>query len=680
MNLPTKISARCLELRQLIAHHNHCYHTLDAPEISDAAYDQLFRELVELEETYPQLLTPDSPSQRVGSAPLDHFTKVHHEVPMLSLDNLFTEVALAEFHQRIRETLGLDGGEEVVMVAEPKLDGLAVSLLYEQGVLVRAATRGDGQVGEEVTAHLRTIRSAPLRLLGEGVPDLLEVRGEVFIPLDDFEKMNEQLRQAEEKPFANPRNAAAGSLRQLDPKITAARPLDIYIHGLGQVSDGALPPTQSEIYQQLKLWGLPVSDDWRVVTGVAGCFDYYQELQARREQLPFEVDGVVYKVERVGWQRRLGFVARAPRWAVAHKFPAQEAETTVNDIEIQVGRTGALTPVARLEPVNVSGVVVTNATLHNFQELERKDVRVGDRVRVRRAGDVIPEVVGVVLAHRSEGSQPFPRPSHCPVCHSEAVISEGEVVIRCPAGLSCPAQCKEAIRHFASRKAMNIDGLGEKIVELLLNEGMIGSVADLYRLAEKRQQLAALMGLGEKSVDNLFKAIEESKKRDLGRFLFALGIRDVGEATARNLADHFETLEALLGATPEALLGVGEVGPVVAERVGGFFQREENRAIVEQLAQVVDTGWHRAAVREVSQKPLAGQTVVITGSLEKMTRREAKARLEGLGAKVSGSISKRTRYLVAGEKPGSKLTKAQALGVAVLDEAAFLKLLGEIAT
>lgn len=670
MTTPTpETLARVRALRAELAHHNHRYHVLDAPEIGDDAYDALFRELESLEQLHPVLITPDSPTRRVGAAALEGFAKVVHRAPMLSID---TVADVAEFDRRVREGLG---EAEVEYAAEPKIDGVAVSLIYERGLLVCVATRGDGREGEEVTAQARTIPSLPLRLLGEGHPELLEARGEVFMTLAAFDAYNARALETGEKTFANPRNAAAGSLRQLDPRITAQRPLKLYCHGVGEVRAEGWPTRHDQVMALFRDWGLPTCPDAEVVVGVEGCRDYYERLRARRDQLPYEIDGMVFKVNVLAWRERLGFVARAPRWASACKFPSREAFTTVEAIDVQVGRTGALTPVARLQPVGVGGVTVTNATLHNFEELYRKDVRAGDTVRVRRAGDVIPEVVEVVVEKRPADALPVVTPASCPVCGGAVAKPEGEVVIRCIEGFFCPAQRKEAVRHFASRRAMNIEGLGEKLVEALFAGGLIGDVADLYRLRGMSERVAGLERMGEKSAENLLAAIEESRGRDLERFLFALGIREVGEATAASLARHFGTIEALMAASEAELKGAPEVGPVAAGRVWAFFRAPGSQALLERLLAEPGTGWHRAAPRAVAiGHPLAGATVVLTGTLTAWTRQEAKARLEALGAKVSGSLSKRTRYLIVGEAPGSKLTQARELGVEILDETAMIAL------
>jgi DNA ligase (NAD+) len=668
--VPDKIARRAAVLREQIDYHNYRYYVLDNPEIPDAEYDKLFRELQRLEQDYPALVSPDSPTQRVGAAPRTEFGGVRHAIPMLSLDNAFSEEEVRAFDRRVREALKL---EEVNYAAEPKLDGLAVSLLYQDGMLVSGATRGDGYTGEDITQNVRTVPSVPLRLMGKDWPRRLEVRGEVYMTKKGFHELNRRQEEKGDKVFANPRNAAAGSLRQLDPRITAARPLAIYCYGVGQVEDGVLPDRHSAMLDQLQAWGLRVPAERAVVKGVAGCLDYFNGMAARRASLPFEIDGVVYKVDSVAQQAKLGFVARAPRWAVAHKFPAEEAMTRVLDISVHVGRTGTLTPVARLEPVFVGGVTVSNVTLHNEDEVRRKDVRIGDTVIVRRAGDVIPEVVGVVKERRPAHARHFHMPRHCPVCGSEVVRVEGEAATRCSGGLYCPAQRKEAIRHFASRRAMDIEGLGEKLVDQLVEAGLVRDVADLYHLTS--EQLIGLERMGAKSAENLLAALEKSKDTTLPRFLYALGIREVGEATALTLAYHFGDLDAVAGAGEAELQTVPDVGPVVAQQIAAFFHEHHNREVIRKLR---DAGVHWPKLeRRAAAQPLAGRTFVLTGTLAGMTREEAKERLQTLGAKVSGSVSTKTDYVVAGEEPGSKLDKAHALGVAVLDERHFLALLAE---
>jgi len=666
-----KLAERVRQLRTEIEHHNYRYFVLDDPEIPDAAYDQLLRELREIERKHPELVTPDSPTQRVGAEPLGHFGEVRHQVPMLSLDNAFASADIESFDRRIHERLGQQ--PDIDYACEPKLDGLAVSIVYRGGALVQAATRGDGMTGEDVTHNVRTIKSVPLRLQGKGWPGVLEVRGEVVMPVAGFNEMNRRAEKQGEKVFVNPRNAAAGSLRQLDPRITASRPLEMFCYGVGLLESGKLPDCHSEILAQLKDWGLRPSPDAAVKRGVSGLLDYYGQMEKRRPDLPFQIDGVVYKVDSLELQRRLGFVARAPRWAIAHKFPAEEEMTTVRAIEWQVGRTGALTPVARLEPVFVGGVTVSNATLHNIDELHRKDVRVGDAVIIRRAGDVIPEVVKVIPERRPKGTRRPQLPAHCPVCGSAVVKEEEEAVARCSGGLYCAAQRKESLRHFASRRAMDIEGLGSKLVEQLVEGKLVESAADLYSLTAA--QLAALDRMAEKSADNLVAALEASKQTTLQRFLFALGIRDVGEATAAALAGHFGSLEALMEANREQIEEVPDVGPVIAEHVHAFFQERHNRDVIDKLRKS-GVAWPDVVRAAGEHLPLAGKTFVLTGTLAGMGRAEAQDRIRELGGKASGSVSGKTDYVVAGADAGSKLRKAEKLGVPVLDENEFLKLIG----
>ncbi len=660
---------RLLELRREIARHDHAYYVLNAPLIPDAEYDRLMRELREIEAAHPEWVTPDSPSQRVGGAPQAGFAEVRHAVPMLSLDNAMGDDELADFDRRVRERLGTDHAVEYN--AEPKIDGLAISLRYEDGLLVRAATRGDGERGEDVTANVRTVHAIPLRLMGEGWPKVLEVRGEVYMPRKGLAALNARLEQAGEKTFANPRNAAAGSLRQLDSRITATRPLSFFAYGWGEVDGLALPERHSTMLERLREWGLPVNPLNQVVHGLAGAKDYAARILAKRDALDYDIDGAVFKIDRLANQRELGFVARAPRWAVAFKFPPEEELTELLDVEWQVGRTGALTPVARLKPVRVGGVTVSNATLHNMDMIRQKDVRLGDTVIVRRAGDVIPEIVGSVPERRPPHARAITAPAACPVCGSHVEQVEGEAVARCTGGLYCPAQRREAIRHFASRRAMDIDGLGEKLIAQLDEAGLVKRLDDLYRL--KLADIAALERMGEKSAQNLLEAIEQSKHTTLARFLYALGIREVGEATAQTLARHFAGLEPLMAASMEQLMEVPDVGPVVAAHVAGFFAEPHNR---EVIAGLLAAGIHwEAPVQPAGAQPLAGKTYVITGTLEGMTREEAKARLEALGAKVSDSVSKKTTAVIAGEAAGSKLAKAQKLGVPVIDQEGLLDLL-----
>lgn len=654
-------------LKQALREHNHRYYVLDEPTISDSEYDRLLQRLKSLEAEHPQWLTPDSPTQRVGAAPLESFRQVTHSVPMLSLDNAFSEQDFRDFDRRVRERLGNDAPVEYA--CEPKLDGIAVSLRYERGVLVTAATRGDGTTGEDITANVRTIASVPLRLMGEAWPSVLEVRGEIFMPRAGFEALNTRARQNGEKVFVNPRNAAAGSLRQLDSRVTASRPLDWYAYGIGLL-DGGMPATHTGIMQALKSWGCPVNPESTLVTGVDECLAYYQRMQSRRDRLAYDIDGLVFKVNSLALQQRLGFVSRAPRWAIAHKFPAQEEMTRLLDVGFQVGRTGALTPVARLEPVFVGGVTISNATLHNMDEIERLDVHVGDTVVVRRAGDVIPQVVSVVAERRPEGARTVAMPRYCPVCGSAVERDPDGAVARCTGGLVCAAQRKEAIKHFASRRAMDIEGLGSKLVDQLVDAGLLKSLPDIYHL--QTGELASLDRMGEKSAENLQQAIQASKDTTLARFLFALGIREVGEATARALANHFGSLDAILAADEMQLQAVPDVGPVVASHLVAFAQDERNRLIIKEL---IDAGVHWPAVLVVAEKPLQGKTLVLTGTLESLSRDEARDRLQALGAKVSGSVSAKTDYVIAGPGAGSKLAKAESLGLVVLDEKALLELL-----
>jgi DNA ligase (NAD+) len=656
-------------LRQALRHHNYLYYVLDDPQIPDAEYDRLFRELQRLESEHPNLITSDSPTQQVGGTALSEFAEVKHLRPMLSLANAFTDDDLQSFDKRIHERLKTEAIIEYV--AEPKFDGLSISLLYENGRLVRAATRGDGETGEDVTLNVRTIKSVPLHLQGEHYPELLEVRGEIYMPKQGFAELNARLAKDGLKTFANPRNAAAGSLRQLDSKITAQRPLAIYCYAVGEVQGGTMPDTHYAQLQQLMLWGFRVCPEIKVVQGVQGCADYYQAIGNKRNSLPYDIDGVVYKVNSLALQQTLGFVSRAPRWAIAHKFPAQEEITELLDVEFQVGRTGALTPVARLKPVFVGGVTVSNATLHNMDEIERKDIRIGDFVIIRRAGDVIPEVARVMLERRPLDAKSISLPTQCPICGSEVERGAGEAVARCTGGLYCPAQVKEAIKHFASRRAMNIDGLGDKLVEQFFAADLIKHVDDLYRL--QANQIAALERMGDKSAENVIAAIEKSKVSTLERFIYALGIREVGESTAKVLAKHFGTLEALQTASEATLQLVPDVGPVVAANVAKFFAEPHNLTTIQHLREL-GIQWQNYVAKPPEALPLAGKTYVITGTLTR-GRDEIKDALEALGAKVSGSVSKKTTALIAGESAGSKLEKAESLGVLVLDETALQELL-----
>lgn len=665
------LTDRIAKLRDEINYHNHRYYVLDAPVISDAEYDRLLRELQQLEAAHPELITPDSPTQRVGAKPLKEFGEVRHAIPMISLDNAFSDEDIHDWDRRVRQ--GLGASHAVDYTAEPKFDGVSISLRYENGLLVRAGTRGDGTTGEDVTANVRTIRTVPLHLLSEGWPEVLEVRGEIVIRKRDFERLNEERLAHGEGIFANPRNAAAGSLRQLDPRITASRPLSFFPWGLGEVSE--LPaPRYSQVVKRLKGWGFPVTEFFHTVHGAEGCLKYYQDMAARRNELPFEVDGVVYKVDDLAARDRLGFTARAPRWGIAHKFPAQEETTVIEDILPSVGRTGVITPVAKLRPVQVSGVTVSNATLHNQDEVERKDVRVGDTVIVRRAGDVIPEVVGVIKEKRPHGTRPWRMPEHCPECGSEVIREAGQAAHYCTGGLYCPAQRMGAILHFASRHAMNIDGLGDKLVAQLVETGLVKTVADLYHLT--REQLITLERMGEKSAQNLLTAIEKSKHTTLPRFLYALGINQVGEVTAKQLARHFGDLEPLMQAHPEELQNVADVGPIVADSIHHFFHQPHNREVIAALIKA-GIHWPQEKISR-AHTPLAGKTFVLTGTLDSLSRDEAKARIEALGGKVSGSVSGKTSYVVVGAEAGSKADKARELGVAMLSEREFLALLGEV--
>ncbi|WP_429138437.1 NAD-dependent DNA ligase LigA [Aeromonas allosaccharophila] len=654
--------SRHRQLCELLTEYGHQYYVLDNPTVPDAEYDRLMRELLDIEKQQPSLRTPSSPSQRVGSAPLPEFRQVTHEVPMLSLDNVFNNEDLDDFVHRIEGRLKSTG--TLRFCCEPKLDGLAVSLLYENGILVQAATRGDGRVGENITDNVRTIRSVPLALQGKGWPLRLEVRGEAFMRKKDFVDLNERASSAGEKVFVNPRNAAAGSLRQLDSRVTANRRLSFYAYGVG-VGGEQLGDSHFGRLHQLKEWGLPLSPEVKLKEGAAGCQAFHDDILARRGELPYEIDGVVYKVDAIALQEELGFVARAPRWATAHKFPAQEEMTELENVEFQVGRTGAVTPVAKLKPVFVGGVTVSNATLHNADEIERLGVMIGDTVIVRRAGDVIPQIVAVVEAQRPSDARAILFPTECPVCGSAVERLEGEAVARCSGGLFCEAQRKEAIKHFAARRAMDVDGLGDKIVEQLVDKGLVKTPADLFSL--NAIQLAGLERMGQKSALNLVAAIDAARSTTLPRFLFALGIREVGEATALNLANHFLTLDALRAASVEQLLTVADVGEVVAKHVYYFLRQPHN---VEVLEALLAAGIHWPAIekKEASDQPFAGKTFVLTGTLTTLSRNDAKAALQALGAKVAGSVSAKTDVLVAGEAAGSKLTKAQELGITIWTE------------
>lgn len=667
---PEAIVQRAELLRRLIERYNHSYYVLDSSEVPDGEYDLRLRELQELESRFPQLATPDSPTQRVGTAPAAAFAELRHGLPMLSLDNAFSEAEVRDFDRRIRERLAHMASLRYCV--EPKLDGLAVNVTYLDGHYARAATRGDGEKGEDITANLKTIRSLPLRLRTDKPPRVLEVRGEVFMPIAGFRRFNEQATERGEKPFVNPRNAAAGSLRQLDPRISAARPLDLFAYGVGEVQGGSLPGRQGELLEELRRLGLRVCPLVRTVESIEGCLEYFRQIGQVRHQLAYQIDGVVYKVDDFGAQRELGFVSRAPRWAIAHKFPAEEALTKVRGVEFQVGRTGAMTPVARLDPVQVGGVTVSNATLHNIEELRRKDVRVGDTVVVRRAGDVIPEVVEVLREYRAVVAPPIELPMFCPVCGSAVERSGDQAVARCTGGRRCAAQRREEIKHFASRRALDIRGLGEKLVDRLVEADLVRTPADLFDL--DLHALAKIERMGERSARKLLASIEAAKSTTLPRFLNALGIRDVGEATAAALAEHFGELGPLRGATPGEIQSVPDVGPIVAANVVGYFHDPENTVILERLL-AHGIHWTRLTAARKHEGRLVGKVFVLTGALSRYTRESATAAIAARGAKVSTSVSKRTDYLVSGLDPGSKIEKAQALGVPILDEEAFEKLL-----
>ncbi len=670
---PKSAVRRAAQLRKEIETHNYRYYVLDEPSIPDAEYDRLLRELIELEERFPALVVPESPTQRVGTAPAAGFGEVQHAVAMLSLENAFSTEEVKAFDRRVRERLDSDG--EIQYSAEPKLDGVAVSIRYEDGLLARAATRGDGTTGEDITRNIRTIPSVPLRLRCTKAPVAIEARGEVYMPKKGFVALNERALARGEKSFVNPRNAAAGSLRQLDPKVTAARPLQVFFYGIGEVLGWDTPATHSETLRCLGKWGLRTNPLSAVVDGSAGCLAYYERIGKMRDALPYDIDGVVYKVDALPLQQELGTVARAPRWAVAHKFPAQEELTTVEAVDFQVGRTGVITPVARLKPVFVGGVTVSNATLHNMDEIGRKDVRVGDTVAVRRAGDVIPEVVSVVRERRPRDARVVKAPTKCPVCGSDARRIEGKAVIRCTAGLFCPAQRKEALKHFASRRAMDIEGLGDKIVDQLIDRELVRTPADLYGLTV--EELGSLERMGEKSATKIKAAIDHSKETTLSRFLLALGVPEVGEATAQALAEHFGDISSLQDASEEQLQEVPDVGPVVAAEISAFFRQRHNRDVVRAL-QRAGVHWLKSKSRRFDGSgKLNGLTFVVTGKLDAMSREEAKERIRQEGGKVAESVSRQTSHLVCGQKPGSKLQKAEKYGVTILSEKQFMKLLAD---
>ncbi len=669
MAVPKKLVREVEALREDIDRHNYLYHSLDQPEISDAAYDRLFRRLIKLESQYPELVTEDSPTQRVGAAPLSEFSEVEHALPMLSLDNAFADEDMRDFDRRVRSRL--DTEADIEYACEPKIDGVAVSLIYENGRLVQGATRGDGTTGEDITQNIRTVESVPLKLRGKDYPTRLEVRGEVYLARSMFVRINEDAAAAGEKVFANPRNAAAGSLRQLDPRLTAKRKLSMFCYSVGLVEGGELPERHSEILASLREWGLRTNPLVGVVMGVDECIGFYDAMLEQRPELDYEIDGVVFKVDRINLQRELGMLTRTPRWAIAHKFPAEEGITLLRDVQFQVGRTGAITPVAKLEPVKVAGVTISNATLHNMDEVKRLGLMIGDTVVVQRAGDVIPKVISVDHDKRPGDARKIALPKACPACGSDIVKPEGEVIARCSGGLVCSAQRKESIRHFASRLALDIEGLGDKLVEQLVDADLIHTAADLFELS--RDQLVSLERMGQKSADNLLEALEKSKQTTLPRFIYALGIQEVGESTARNLATHFRDLDDLRQSSEEALQEVPDVGPIVAEKIHAFFAQPENEAVIDQL---LETGISWASESPPEQgSVLAGETWVLTGTLASLTRDEAKARLQRLGAKVAGSVSKKTSCVVAGDVAGSKLTRAQSLGIRVIDEAELISML-----
>ena len=668
--MTSDIQQQLQALKEQLNYHGHLYYVEDKPELPDAEYDRLMQQLLAIESEHPELVSADSPSQRVGGQSLSAFVQVRHEIPMLSLDNAFDDDELKAFEKRMKDRL--NDAADFTYSCEPKLDGLAVSLMYENGVLVQAATRGDGSTGENITHNARTIRNVPLQLQGSGWPARLEVRGEVFMLKDGFDKLNEKNLKKGEEAFANPRNAAAGSLRQLDPKITATRPLRFYAYSVGVMSE-AFGDSHIGRLEQLRQWGIPLSPEVKKVNGLDNVIAYYQDIMERRNALPYEIDGVVIKVDAIATQEQLGFVARAPRWAIAYKFPAQEEITTLLDVEFQVGRTGAITPVAKLDPVFVGGVTVSNATLHNADEIARLGVKIGDTVIIRRAGDVIPQIVNVVESRRPDDARDVVFPAACPVCNSHVERIEGEAVARCSGGLICRAQRKEAIKHFSSRKALDVDGLGDKIVEQLIDKELVQAPADLFKLSAG--QITMLERMGPKSAQNLVDSLNKAKETTLPRFIYSLGIREVGEATAANLANHFFTLEAIREATEEKLIDVQDVGVIVAKHVTSFFSEERNKEAIDALLEA-GIHWPEITARDENVSlPLEGKVVVLTGTLSQMSRSDAKAALQARGAKVTGSISAKTDLLIAGEAAGSKLTKAQDLGIDILDEDGMIQLL-----
>lgn len=670
LSLFDEVPAEINQLREELHRHNYNYYTLDAPEIPDAEYDRLIARLRELESQFPESITADSPTQRVGATPLVSFSNVIHEVPMLSLDNAFNDDELKNFQQRLFDRLKTS--QPIEYACEVKLDGLAVSLLYEDGKLIRGATRGDGAVGEDITQNIRTIKSIPLRLTGNDYPRILEVRGEVYMPRKGFESLNKRMIAKGEKPFVNPRNAAAGSLRQLDAKITAKRPLEMCAYSVGRIVDGELPSTHTETLKKLREWGINTNTETQLAKNIEACIEFYKSIMSRRDNLAYDIDGIVFKVNNFSLQESLGFVSRAPRWAIAYKFPAQEETTVLESVDFQVGRTGAVTPVARLKPVFVGGVTVSNATLHNRDEIARLGIKIGDAVIVRRAGDVIPQIVQVILSQRPATASDIIFPTHCPICGSSVETTEGEVVARCSGGIICQAQRKEAIKHFVSRKAMDVDGLGDKVVEQLVDLNLVNNLPDLYRL--KKSQISAMERMGDKSADNLLASLEASKKTTLAKFIYSLGIREIGEASARNLAKHFGSLELLRNASVDDLLTVKDIGPVGAHFVYEFFHHDENIHILDEL-QSLGIHWDDIPLTAISELPLNGLTYVLTGTLETMSRDEGKAHLLALGANVAGSVSAKTHCVIAGPGAGSKLAKAESLNIPILDEPEFITLL-----
>ncbi len=669
MSVPIKAQKLCIKLRELILQHNVNYYVNDDPEIPDAEYDRLMQELQRLEKDYPQLITNDSPTQRVGGVVSEQFKTVSHQLPMLSLSNAFTDEEIIEFDERARSRLEVD---LIEYSAEPKLDGLAISILYDHGVLTQALTRGDGVSGEDVTQNVRTISSVPLKLVGDDYPAVLEVRGEVILSKKGFEELNKKQLAENKKLFVNPRNAAAGSLRQLDSKITAQRALEFYCYGIGFVAGKFEFTSHSAQMQKLKEWGVRINHEVAKVSSVEQCIEYYNKIGLKRNSLAYDIDGIVFKVDDLQQQKKLGFIAKAPRWAIARKFPAQEELTLVNAIEVQVGRTGAITPVARLEPVFVGGVTVSNATLHNQDEIDRLDVRIGDTVIIRRAGDVIPDIVSVVKSKRKKSARKFKLPSKCPICNSKVIRVEGQTIARCSGGLFCAAQQKEGLKHYVSRKAMDIDGLGDKLIEQLVDEGLIHDISDIYTLTES--SVLKLERMAEKSAENLIKSINNSKETTLAKFLFALGIREVGETTALTLVNHYGNLESIINATEEELISISDIGPVVVNSLQVFFSDKHNNNIIKKI-QKAGVVWPDVEPVDKTQQTLLGKTFVITGTLINFSRQDAKAELQLRGAKVTGSVSKKTDFLLYGDNPGSKYDKAISLGVAVLDEDKFQELL-----